>query len=310
MKTKAVFNPLLTDAASEYAVNEAEYASSVLAPIFPVKTQAATFPIFKRENLLNVPILKQRAPGSPYQRADLELGSDTYATKDYGIAIPLDDRQTAIYASAFDAERGAMQTNTRIIMLNKEIRVKNLVTGAGVPTSSPGTKWDQANSDPIGDVNAIKEVIHDNCGLDANIAIIPRDTFNILKEHTKITEKYKYTKGGVVTADILAAIFGVSRIVVAGAAYNTAVEGQAMSIGKVWGKSVVFAYANPTLDLNSPSFARTFAWAGYTGGAGKEIVVKSHRDEDAHSWIHEMMHDVDEKLVAPACGYHLSSVLS
>lgn len=310
MKSKAVFNHVLTKVAGEYAVNEAEYAAPALAPVLPVAVQAATFPVWKRENLLNVPDLKARAPGASYPRVDLELDDDTFATKDYGIEVPLDDRQKAIYRSAFDADRGKIQRGTRILMLNKERRVHALATGGGVPSSSPGTKWDAGGADPIGDVDAVREVIHDNCGMDPNTMIIPRDVFNVLKESSVILDKIKYTQRGIVTAEIMAAVFGVGRIVIAGSTQNTANEGQAVSIGKLWGDSVILAYVNAVPDIESPTFARTFAWSGYSGSSNGEVAVSTYRDENGNSTVHKCLHDVDEKLASAACGYHLSSVLS
>ena len=310
MKSKAVFNHVLTSLAGEYAVNEAEYAAPALAPVLPVAVQAATFPVWKRENLLNVPTLKARAPGASYPRVDLQMDDDTFATRDYGIEVPLDDRQKAIYKSAFDADRGKIQRGTRILMLNKERRVYNLVTGAGVPTSSPGTKWDAGGSDPIGDVDAVREVIHDNCGMDPNTMVIPRDVFNALKEHPAILDKIKYTERGIVTAEIMAAVFGVGRIVVAGSTQNNANEGQAISIGKLWADSVVLAYVNSVPDIESPTFARTFAWSGYSGASNGEVAVTTYRDEHGNSTVHKCLHDVDERLASAACGYHLSNVLA
>ncbi|MEM9235195.1 MAG: hypothetical protein AAGB14_00350 [Verrucomicrobiota bacterium] len=310
VKSNAVFNHVLTKTASEFAVNEAEYAAPALAPVFPAAVQAATFPVWLRENMLTVPDLKARAPGAPYERLDMEIGNDTFATRDYGAEVALDDRQKAIYASAFDADRGKIQRGTRVLMLNKERRIHALVTGAGVPTSTPGTKWDQANADPIGDVDTVKEVIHDNCGMDPNVMVIPRDVFNILKELPVILDKIKYTQRGVITPELLAPIFGVSKIVIAGAVQNSAADGQALSIAKVWADSIVLAYVNSAIDIESPTFARTFAWNGYTKAGRGEIGVKTYRDDNANSAIHQLMHDVDEKLAAAACGYHLSDVLA
>ncbi|MBB5351350.1 hypothetical protein HNR46_001586 [Haloferula luteola] len=309
MKSTAIFNHVLTRTASEYAVNEAEYAAGALFPVFPAAVQAARFPVWLRDNLLTVPAVKPRAAGAPYERADLTLDEDTFATRDYGIELPLDDRQKAIYASALDADRGKVQRGTRILLLNKEQRCHDLATGGGVPSSSPGTKWDAAGGDPIGDIKAAREVIHDNCGLDPNVAIIPRDVFNILIELDQIRDKYKYTQGGNITAQILAAILQVDRVVVAGTVKNAAAEGQAISVAKVWGDSVVLAHVSATLDLESPSFGRTFAWSGYTGAKGGEIAVMSYRENNPPALIHQLKHDVDEKIAAAACGYHLSNVL-
>lgn len=310
MKSTANFNHVLTTAASEYAVNEAEYAAPALAPVFRAGVQAATFLKWKRENLLNVPKLHARGSGAPYPRLNFEIGDDTFATRDYGLELPLDDRQKAIYANAIDADRGKVARGVRVLALNKERRVHALATGGGVPTSAAGTKWNAAGGDPIGDVDAIKEVIHDNCGLEANLAIIPRDVFIVLKEHPAILDKIKYTQRGIVTADIVAAVLGLGRIVVAGATQNLNNEGQAISITKVWADSVIIAHVNPVQDLETPTFIRTFAWSGYTRATGGEFAVETYRENNPPATVHQLKHDVDEKIVAAACGYHLSDVLS
>ncbi|MFT3991176.1 MAG: hypothetical protein QM680_07180 [Luteolibacter sp.] len=59
MKVNASFNQILTTAAMEYAVNEAEYAAAALFPLFPTGVNAARFPVWKKENMLTVPLIKR-----------------------------------------------------------------------------------------------------------------------------------------------------------------------------------------------------------------------------------------------------------
>ena len=53
------------------------------------------------------------------------------------------------YAKTGAAVRGVARRLVDVIRLNHELRVKALATDPSVPTASPGTKWDQANSDPV-----------------------------------------------------------------------------------------------------------------------------------------------------------------
>jgi len=82
-----------------------------------------------------------------------------------------------------------------------------------------------------------------------------------------------------------------------------------VSIGKVWSDSVVVAHVNAAQDLETPTFLRSFAWSGYTRASG-EFAVETYRENNPPGTIHQLKHDVDEKIVAAACGYHLSNVLA
>jgi len=310
VNSKATFNPLLTAAAGEFVVNEAEYVGTKLFPVFQTSTRAGTYPVWKRENLLNAPDIQERAPGGSYPILSLELGEEKFATKDYGVRVPLDDRQREIYKANIDADRGKVQRGVRALMINKEKRAHALATDASVPNSSPTTKWDDPSANIIGDVDVIREAIHDNCGMDPNIAIIPRHVFNSLKENEAILQKYRHVHGGAVTADMIASVLNVGKIVIAGQVINSAAEGQAVSVDRIWGDSVIIAHVNSAIDIEAPTFGRTFAWGGYSGSGNGEIAVSSYKDEDANSMIHRMRHDVEEVIASEACGYHLSNVLS
>ena len=309
MKSNAHFNHVLSTTAGEYANSRKGFVAGVLFPAFAVGVNAGQYPTFKKENLLNIPRLKARAPGAPYPRINLEIGDGKFATQDYGAEIPLDDRQKKIYKSQLNADRAKVMTGTRALLVNKEIRARDLVQNAAIPNSTPGTKWDQAGADFYGDIDTAKEVIFENCGMDMNTMILPRTVFNSIKHHDTILERIKYTQRGVTTEDILAELFGVQRIVIAGAVENTATEGQPLNIAKIWGNNITLAYVDASMDMESPTFARTFAWTENSPSNG-EFAVKTYREDAASSFIHQMMHDVEENIVSEACAYNLTDVLT
>ena len=309
MKSNAHFNQVLSTTAGEYANTRKGFVAGTLFPAFPTGVQAGQFPKFKKENLLNIPRLKARAPGAPYPRINLEISDGKFATNDYGAEIPLDDRQKKIYKTQLDADRAKVITGTRALLVNKEVRARDLVQAAAIPNSVPGTKWDQAGADYYGDIDAAKEVVFENCGMDVNTMILPRTVFNNIKHHDSILERIKYSQRGVTTEDILAELFGVERLVIAGAVENTANEGQPLNISKIWGNNVTLAYVDASMDMESPTFARTFAWTGNSPGNG-EFAVKTYREDKANSYVHQMMHDVEENIVSEACAYNLNDVLT
>ena len=307
MNSKATANPILTQTAYKFMQDSSEFVGRSLFPIFNTREQAAQYYVFDRENALNVPTNIQRAPGAGYSRSLMSLSDDSFACKEYGHEEPVDDIEKAKYTSALNADSAAVERSTNIVMVNHEIRAHALATSGAVQSSTPGTKWDAGSSDPIGDVDAVRELIHDNCGLDANTMVISRDVFNVLKELPAIVDKIKYTQRGIITADLLAPIFGVQKVLVAGVITNSAAEGQALSPAKIWGDDVILAHVNSAQNLKAPNFGRTFAWSKFTGTKG--ILVKSYRQEEINSDVHRVTQNVDEKLVGAECGYRLSDVL-
>lgn len=309
MKSAITVNPVLSVTATMYAAGADQYVAKQLFPVFPTGLQAATYYKFDAENMLNIPQLIARAPGTPYSRGRVQASQDTYATHDYGHEEVVDDRERKKYASAFDADKAAVRRAMRVILVNQEVRAHALAVGAGVPTSNVGTKWDAASGqDPVGDVKAAKEVIRINSGMTANTLLFTQPVVDVLSELATIVDKIKYSQRGIITPDLLAAVFGVERIIIAKTVANSANEGQAVTPADIWGDDAILAYVDSSRDLDVPTFGRIMHWTEEVGAEG--VVVESYRDDTGRSDVHRVRNDSDEKLVAPACGYRLGDLLT
>lgn len=308
MKSSATANPILTQLAAKFMQDPAGFVGLQLFPLFLTGEQSASYYVMNEENLLNVPRNIQRGPGGAYSRSMMKVSDDSYNCREFGHEEPVDDRERKKYANAFDADQAAVSRIANIIRYNHETRVRDKVINAPVPTSSPSTKWNADGSDPIHDVDTAKASIRKNCGLEANTMVVNVDVFTTLKEHEAITGKIQYSERAIVTAQILAAIFGVNRFLVAGAVESSATEGQALNPSYIWGDSVILAHVETSQDLLAPNFGRTFAWIGETGPDG--ILLETYRQDEIRSDVHRGRQDVDEKIIGAKCGYHLSDVLS
>lgn len=308
MKSNVTINPVLSMTATQYEAGADQYIAKKLFPVLMVAAQAAGYYLFKSENMLNVPALIARAPSAPYSRGRVTLDNATYNTRDYGHEEAIDDRERKKYRSALDADNAATIRAMRVVLVNQEVRAQALATSAGVPNSAVGTQWDQANSDPIGDVNASREVIRMNAGMLPNTWVITEPTFNILSEHAKVTDKIKYTQKGIITEELLAQAFKIPNLLVARTVANSANEGQPLTPADIWGKDCILAYVDASPDLKSPTLGRIFGWSEEVGADG--VIVETYRDDDIRSDVVRVRNDADEVLVAPSCGYRLSAVVS
>lgn len=307
MKSNVTVNPVLSLLATNYVLNANEYVAKRLFPVLPVAAQAASYYVFKAENMLNVPTLIARAPSTPYSRSTTQLDQDNYNTRDYGHEIAIDDRERKKYRSAIDAEKGALLRAMRIVMVNQEARAQALAVSGAVPTSAVGTAWD-VGGHPIADVDPIREVIRLNCGALPNTMVISEPTFNALASHPDFLDRIKYTQKGVLTEDLIAEVFKIPNVIVARTVANSANAGQALTPADIWGTDAIIAYVDSSPDLQVPTFGRIFSWSEEVGSEG--TIVESFRDDDIRSDVVRVRNDADEKLVAAACGYRLTGVHS
>lgn len=309
MKGSSYLNPVLTGIAVKY-MNASPSVGRALFPVFNTGERAASYYVLDSSNWLNVPSDIRHAPGALFKRSETVLSTDTFNAKDYGIEELIPNEEIALYGSVFNAQRVASERATNIVAVNHELRVKALATGGSVPNSSPSTKWDQANSNPIKDVKMAREAIWAATGLVPNKIVIPRAVMVVLEEHPAITAKYAYTDGSILTQQMIAKALGVDEIIVAGSQINTANEGQAATISQIWSDSVVLAVVNNSQDLKAVNFGRTFNWTSPEGSSASGIGVYQYREDNRDAQVVRARQYTDEKLVGSTAGYHLSDVLS
>lgn len=307
MKTSWQINPVINGAAQRFVVNQDGYVGLKIAPPFYTGIKSAQYGVFDAANALNIPRIRPRGPSAQAQRGAMVLSNDSFNCKEYPFEMPVDDRQREIYSVSLDADKAAATTAAHIVMTNHEIRVKALIDGSGIANANVGTKWNAAGANPIADADAAKELIRLGCGVTPTDLTTSISVFNVLKEMPSILDKIKYTQKGIVTPDLLAPIFGVSRFNVAGVIENVASEGQATQPADIWGDSVYFSCTNSSQDLMAMNLLRTFLWTFATGR--NPVGIKSRRDDDVNSDIHQAFHDADERITGAACGYRLNDVL-
>lgn len=314
MKSNVTFNPALTATFNKFVTQATGFVGLRLAPLFRSGLQATNYYVFDRENMLNIPRLEARAPGTPYHRQTMKLSGDAFSCKNYGTEIPVADEEREKYAVAFDADQAAIRRNGHIILFNHEIRVKTLFDSNGVPNSTPAVKWDayaNAASDPVGDIKAAKRVIHVNCGIEPNTLALSKLVYDVLTEHPKIKGLYENTDGPL-TREQLRKAFEVDNLEVAGAVENVANEGQALNPAYLWADNVYLAVSTQSQDLQAPNAARTFHWAMRGGSGSGEVgsIVESYRSDEVDADIHRVKHHTDEKLTGAEMSYRLNDVLA
>jgi hypothetical protein len=325
METTATLNPILTVVANQFMRDPKGFIADIICPRFPAPLQSGTYYKFAAADIANVPNLKPRAPGSPYQRIQTKVSSDSYACENYGLEAPAPDEERKKYLNYFDLDRVKVSRIVDTIRINRDLRVVALVQTA--QTANIAVPWNDPSSNPKGDVDAACTAIRQQSGTrKGSITMtINEPTFLVLQTHPKLVDLFKYVSPGILNEEKLAAYFGVRRVVVAYNVQATNDEGQTYTASDIWGNQASFTVDVEAADLEVPCFLRTFYWTAFaseittldsgaapatgTGGGPAGQSIFTYRDETVKSDVHRGEHYVAEKIVAPGCGYVLQGCL-
>ncbi len=247
----------------------------VLFPTVRVRKQSDLFYEFGREHWL--PEDDYRAPATPaIEIPGLEVSTTPYFAKEYALAIPVADEERENADSPLDPDRDGTELVTNKLMLRREQRIQAKTTAtanyvSGHSTTLSGTdQWsDYANSDPIGDTKTGIRQIHSALFMEPTVGIFPYQVMTQLEDHPDFIERIKYSQIGVLTADLIAALLGLPKIVVPGLGYNSGPPGGTESLGYLWGKDVILAWVSAP-GMKKPNYGYEFVWR-YPGGKTQRV---------------------------------------
>ena len=281
-----------------------------ILPARPVTKKAATISVITRESILKRADAKH-ANGAAFNRIGIEAEDKTYTCLDYGLESPLTDDDRATYASDFDAEVETVETIQHKLLMEHEIRVKNLVwststfTGASLYTDVSSAPWDAAASDAIAHVLAAKEKVRQNTGMQPDSFLIGAATLNNLLGNTGI--KNRFPGAPLITEQMirqnLANIFGLTNLFVGGKRYDSANEGIAFSGTDVWTDDYALIFKRNTGSLNTGGLGRTFLWTPINGTGAFDVY--QYREEQTESDVFRVRQYADELLFDAYFGHLL-----
>jgi len=280
------------------------FVGAVLYPTVGVKKQSDKYYVFGREAWQAEPFGDVRAPGTVANEIPgLALSLDSYFAKEHALQIPVTNEERENVDNPASPDRDGTELVTSKIWLGRELAMHTQVTttanfAAGNSVTLSGTaQWnDYVNSDPITNVRTGVRAIHAKLFLEPNLGIFPYEVMTQLEDHPDFLDRIKYSERGILTAEIIATILGLERVIVPGVGYNaTANPSAAANLSYLWGKDVLLAYVPPRAGLKIPAFAYEFNW-GY--GVGMPQVTERWREENRKSDIIRVSRRYDLKLVA------------
>jgi hypothetical protein len=250
-------------------------------------------------------------------RVIVELDTDgTFACIRRALHDGFDSRDAKEYMTAgISLDELAVRVVTDSILLGREARVAALYTSESVLTNysalTGNDRWDvysSASSDPIDDIETMRNSIHSTTGQNMNAVILGRQVYNKVKNHPLLIDRIKYTMQATtnkITPALLAQAFDVEKVLIGDALKLTTKEGQSETLGYVWGKNVIGAYIDP----NPTNRSRTLAIRP-SMLTTDNVEFRQWTETPVTGTFVEGQIDEDEVVVDANCGYLLQTVIS
>ena len=304
-----VIDPVLSTVAQGY--KNAELIGMSLFPVVPVGQRGGKIITFGKEDfaLYNT----ARAPGANTKRVQFGYSGASFALESHSLEgqVPYELMEDAQAVPGINMGSTAVYKTQSIIMNRLEFAQATLATNAAnYPATNKATlagtsQWSDfaaGVSDPIKDVETAKEAVRRQTGRRPNTVVLGASVFALLKQHPKVVDRMKYTGRDVATVELLAALFGVERVVVGEAVYTD----NAGAMQDMWGKAVVVAYTNMSgvADAGSPTFGYTYRLTGYP------MVESPYPERNTKSWIYPVTDEVAPVIAGATAGYLLSGAVA
>lgn len=313
----------LTNLSVKYMQDTSAFIADKVFPTVPVSKQSDRYFKYLKEDWFRDDA-QERALGTESAGGDYEIdNTPTYFCKKYAFHKDVFEEDRANSDDPLQPDQDATEFVVEKLLLNKENNWANTYFKAGVwgqdlqgadaAASDKVIRWDDyAKSTPVKDVDTLATAMQSTTGKRPNTMVLGRAAYDALRQHPEILDRIKYTQTGVITNQILAALFDVERILVANAIQNTAKKGQAANMDFVMGKHMLLCYTEKRPRIKAASAGYCFTWAGLLGSnalggrinrfAMPQLGIGTERIEG------ELAYDM--KVVASDLGAFVSNIVS
>lgn len=309
----------LTNIAVAYS-QTGDFIARSIFPTVPVAKQSDQYWKYNKADWLRSQA-QRRAPGTESAGTGWTLATDSYRCDVYAIHKDIADEQVANQDNPINLERDATRFVTRQLLMKMETEWRDTyfkaavwgtdVSGGAATDYGTNTvlKWNDANSDPIYDVDHYQDQVVGTTGYRPNVGVAGTLTARRLRNNADIIDRVKYTQRGVVTNELIAAVLNLDAYVIPTAIQDTSAEGAATeSPGFIFGDDdFLMVYRTSSPSLFEPSGGYTFAWTGFLNSRDG-MRIKRFRMEHLNSNRVEGETVFDQKLVAADVGVFFNDI--
>jgi len=293
-------DPILSNVSVAYKNDD--YVAEQVLPIIPSKLLTGKYYKYDQGKFRKVQTL--RGMGSAAREVGYGMTiSDAYVIKDHALKEIVPNELLDQALSPLTPSEDAAENVTEKLLIEKEYDLAtymqshtNLTNYIDLDATTANDQWnDYANSDPLDDIQTGKAAIHAKIFKAPNVFLVSKPVFDKLIDHPDIIDRIKYTQLGTASEELLARLIGVDKVIVAGAGYNTAKEGQTDSMSYIWGKDAWLLYVAPRPGIKNISF-------GYHFQKGVRVEDKWYDKDREGTWVR--VHDrYTREIISVDCAY-------
>ena len=312
-------NRPLTNISVAYAQSAEQFVAGRVFPEISSSARSDEFFVYNKEDWFRIEAQK-RAAGTESAGGGYALSRDSFYIDRIALHDDVDDPTIANADDPLSPLEDSTLYLTENVMMARErdfatnyfttsVWGTDLTGVAAAPAGGQFLQWDQAGSTPIDDVDAAKLAVTQVTGRKPNTILTTLAVETVLKNHSTILDRIKYTQRATVSRDLLASLFDVDNFYVAEAVTNSANEGATESTDFILGKNLLLAYVAPNPGRRIPSAGYTFVWTGMGQGPNgmrtKRFRMESHESDrvEVESWY-------DQKVVGADLGYFFATAVA
>ena len=312
---------ILTNISVAYLQRAESFIADKVFPVVPVDKQSDKYFVYTKNDWLRDEA-QRRGPSTESAGGGYNLTTETYSADVFAFHKDISDQIRANADAPINLDREAVEFVTHRLLLRREIQFvtdflttgvwsKDITGVASSPSTNQVIQWsDYANSDPIDNIEAGKAEVLENTGYLPNTLVLGYNVFRELKNHPDLVDRIKYTSSQTITADMMARMFEVDRVLVSQSVKATNNEGATGAYDFTMGNTALLAYVPSSPGLLTPAAGYHFSWTGVSGGLGATIGVSSFRMESLKSTRVEAELAFDNKIVGQDLGYFFTSIVA
>lgn len=316
------FDKVLTNISIAYMQDTKKFIADRVFPIVEVEKQSDKVLRYSREYWYRIQA-GLRAPASESRGGGFEIGTlDTYFCNVHAfhIDVPL---ETFKNSDIPNLERQVTEAVTYQLLLDRELEwVRSYFDDTG---KTPGvdfwtrrvggtdfTKWSAPGGTPLTDIIRAIDDIERMTGFAPNTIVMGKETFRVLRENPQIQAQVVYAPGaapdvrGLVTPELLAQLFGVSRVFIGSAAFDPGREGTPLAPRFMFEDNLLLVYVPERPGLLTPTGGYIFAWTGFNEGYYVGTSVIEIPTRKAFRYEGEMAYDT--RILGPDLGVFFKDV--
>jgi len=297
-----VIDPILSNVVQGY--KHAEHVGNALFPRVPVGVSGGQVIEFGKESFKLY--AARRVPGGATRRVQFGYAGKPFSLFDDSLEgqVPREHIRDAKAVPGIDLGTRSVHLVMNSLSLALENDQAAMARNpanydANHKVDLAAAKWSVDANNPIKDIDAGREAIRSTVGIYPNVIVLSAKAFNVAKNNANVLNRFKYTSSASITADMLASIWNLQKVVV-GVAISFNDAGVSTDI---WGNDAVLAYV-PSMasTIEEPSYGYTYTMNG------NPLVEEPYYDKNCKSWIYPVSYERVPVLSGITSGFLLQNV--